>query len=666
LKILLYGILTLVLLGIVAAGSAIFWLDTNSFKTHLEKAVEDATGKALIIESVPQISIIPPGFKIGAASWGYKDGKPSQYGVSVAIKSSSLSIELLPLISKKIIVKSITLREPIINIAANKPAQEKEIGSSIPIPEKRENFAIELKSVSIEDATIIMKNIEGMDIYIRDFNANINNLSPNELSTIKISTNINLEQEKDNKKQSIFSGNIDMNTKLIVNKNKIIIKDLKLIVKPEKSILINLSEPLELSANAVYLIKTKQIMNANINLSSNFANFTLNTKDNSDKRDSMGLLSDFSLQMNLPQILDILQIKIAHKKMPQNIRLSGLLNYKENNLYLKNITGTIDNTKLTAYLNILSLHTLKDMSLAGKFNFDKIDLTPYLSTTATTKAQPAVKNARKTEETNIALPKELPNMNLEFNIDSLIINSIVLKKMHATITSKSGIYKLEPLSFTLATGGNFASNLSVDSKNNKYQMDIKANKINIGNFLQTYQGNTNINALAFFNAKFKTSGLNATKLKANLSGSGLFIMENIVLNSIVWMPKIFSGAIIPTKFQELSMPFVSKNGILSIKPIKLLEKKSAKKQKVAGMGNAVVNLPAESLKVKFDATFGKITIPIVISGPFSNLAYGLDDKKVLTNIIKSKDFSKIPGKVLNKIELDGKSIKNLFKGLMRE
>lgn len=687
-KILVAILATILVLAIAAIGVAIFWVDTSSFKTQLENTVENVTGKPLQIEGIPEISIFPLGFKLGAAYWGYRDGKPNQYGISAAIKSSSVSIALLPLFSKNIVINSIILVEPKINIFREKSTQTKATVhvESATLDNKTENFAVELKNVRVENASIVLKNVQGMHIDINGLNANIKNLSPNELGTIEINTNINLEQIK--QKQTLFAGNVALKTSIMFNEDMIIIKQANANVNVEKSTLVKLSEPLKLSATAVYFIKTKKIELGDIAISSNFTNFTLKNKVSPaslgsmgeavnqnagavdlGKADNTGFLGNFTLNINLEEVLKILQINMPDKQIPKDLSLVGILNYDKNNIYIKDIKGKIDNTSIIAYLNILSYNVKEKMNVMGEFNLGKINVDPYMLKSAKI-VQKDLGQGQKSEqevkqEVNIVMPKGLPDMNLIFNIDSLSIKSIVLKNIQGIIINKSGIYRLQPVKFSLATGGTLSSRVASNSKNNSYDISIRADKVNVGSFLQALQGNSKASGIASFDAELKTAGTNIPKLKDNLSGTGQFRMQNITLNNLPLILKtILGNNIIPTKFDELSMSFVSKKGIITVNPIRLLEKKAAKTQKFGGLGNGIINLPVGNIKLRMNVKLDKVNIPILISGPFSEISYGLDAEKVAQKVLKGTINNTVNS--LKKGEIDKNTIINIFKGIMEQ
>jgi uncharacterized protein involved in outer membrane biogenesis len=63
-------LLSLVVLGAIGAAVAVMRLDPQDIRDRVASAVRSATGKTLVIEGIPQISVRPLGVKFGAAPWG--------------------------------------------------------------------------------------------------------------------------------------------------------------------------------------------------------------------------------------------------------------------------------------------------------------------------------------------------------------------------------------------------------------------------------------------------------------------------------------------------------------------------------------------------------------------------------------------------------------------
>ena len=54
-------------------------------------------------------------------------------------------------------------------------------------------------------------------------------------------------------------------------------------------------------------------------------------------------------------------------------------------------------------------------------------------------------------------------------------------------------------------------------------------------------------------------------------------------------------------------------------------------------GKATINLPRDSLDFAADMHLLGMTVPVVASGPFSRISYGVDPRRALESLIKTPD-----------------------------
>ena len=116
--ILVVGGLLVVL--IVVALAAPFFISVDTYKGQIIAKVEAATGRKLTIDGAMSLSFFPvAGITVEKVTLsnpvGFSDTKPF-----IALDSMRIDIAVMPLLSKQIVIKDFTLKDPIINMHADK------------------------------------------------------------------------------------------------------------------------------------------------------------------------------------------------------------------------------------------------------------------------------------------------------------------------------------------------------------------------------------------------------------------------------------------------------------------------------------------------------------------------------------------------------------------
>ena len=144
-------LLGLVVLGVIGGVVAVMRLDAQGIRDQVAEAVRSATGKPLIIQDIPQVSFMPLGVKFGAAYWGVTpDGKIDPAGgMSVAVKSGQVSVQLMPLLSGKVLVDEVSLDSPDVQIRPEKDAPVAKAAPEPPVPPQVEVNRLRLTNASI-------------------------------------------------------------------------------------------------------------------------------------------------------------------------------------------------------------------------------------------------------------------------------------------------------------------------------------------------------------------------------------------------------------------------------------------------------------------------------------------------------------------------------------
>ncbi|MDR2745625.1 MAG: AsmA family protein, partial [Desulfovibrio sp.] len=197
-RILLWGSGIAALL-IVSAVAAISRIDADFIVKRIAGITEQATGKALLCETTPDISVFPPGISLGKARWGeISEGR----GMAATIKSGMIVLELTPLLSGNVVVREIRLDNPVVEM--------RESGAAPPIPDKadaaragsgqnassgaasppaRSNFPaelpVELERMVLRQGEVVWDDGSGKRALIQNINLSVENLRHREEASIQ-------------------------------------------------------------------------------------------------------------------------------------------------------------------------------------------------------------------------------------------------------------------------------------------------------------------------------------------------------------------------------------------------------------------------------------------------------------------------------------------------
>ena len=127
-RILLWGsgIAALLIVSVVVVLGRI---DATFIVKQIAEITERTTGKALLCETMPDISFFPPGLSLGKARWGeISEGR----GMAATIKSGMVVLEFLPLLSGNGMVREIRLDNPVFEMRGSgaEPAAPGAVGAA--------------------------------------------------------------------------------------------------------------------------------------------------------------------------------------------------------------------------------------------------------------------------------------------------------------------------------------------------------------------------------------------------------------------------------------------------------------------------------------------------------------------------------------------------------
>ena len=686
-KRVLLVLLGIVVLGVIGLVVAVMRLDAQGIRDHVAEAVRSATGKPLIIQDIPQVSFMPLGVKFGAAYWGVTpDGKLDPAGgISAAVKSGQVSVQLLPLLSGKVLVDEVRLDSPDVSIRpetkpAAQAAPQKTVDSKAapepPIPPQ-----VEVNRLSLTNASIFLEMKPGQTVRLSKLNLELDNLKVGAEMRLELSTNLVLSSP-------VLEGALTLKAKALLQTQNYELRELALRFTPGKGIVPAAVGAMDLALQAKYELNSGKLNLALFSLSVQGSRVEL--AGDADVRTS-AFNGKFKVDSSPRKLAQALGLNLPFKKGLENFKVQSSLAMTGKTLSLDAIQGMLDTTSIDGKLSL----DLSRMHVAGALNLGALNLDALMASApllpapltealaalispaeawaaAAQKApQPAPKASSPSEAPVQTAPKapntppaaasgDLPSVDMELACASLTASKLQFKDIRAKARGQ-GLYRVEPLSLNLGTGGTVQLNLGIDASAMRYTAAGKVSNVAVGPLLQALQGKRPVDGTANLDLdNIACAGTAPKAIQASLSGKGLLTVRGIVLNDVSILPKDAPAGLgnPPTHFEQLTVPFTASGGIVNLAPVTLTSPTANAR------GQGVVRLPQESMEFTADISLLKIaTIPVQVSGPFSSLSYGLDGKRAAQMLLQTPAaIGEAAGKKAGEA---ASGVKNLFKGITR-
>ncbi|MGZ8261664.1 MAG: AsmA family protein [Methylotenera sp.] len=348
------------------------------------------------------------------------------------------------------------------------------------------------------------------------------------------------------------------------------------------------------------------------------------------------------------------------KTRASNIRID--LKADGQKLSLNPLAAKVDDSQINANIGITRFN---DPIYSFNVNVDKLDADKYI----TKSDKPAAKNTGDTPIDLSALKKL--NASGEAKFGWLKLANVKTQNVNIGLKAANGIATVSPFSANLYQGS-MNGTLTVDARTTPsiaFKQDMKG--IAIGPLLVDAINNDMLDGKGTFNVDVTTSGNSVGALKKALAGKAAINLVDGAVKGIdiagtlrdvkskvnIFKDKSSIGAdkSKKTDFSELSASFDIKNGVahnedLAMKaPILRLGKGDSRGD--LDIGNETINYLAKPTVVKslkgqggadLDALAG-FSIPVKITGTFSNPKYGMDFAAIGAAVAKSNLLDKVGG-----------------------
>lgn len=189
-KRILLCILAVLVLAVGGGALYVTRMDTGFIVRRIAAATEKATGAPLELRETPQLSLLPPGVRFGAARWsGEIDGN----AVTASLQGGMARLELEPLLSGTVVISELRLDRPEADIRLAAPRAgdsrtppAKTPGENAPKARKAPDDALpfELARLTVSQGGLHLAD-ENRDIRISGFNLSLENLRRREEAGIQ-------------------------------------------------------------------------------------------------------------------------------------------------------------------------------------------------------------------------------------------------------------------------------------------------------------------------------------------------------------------------------------------------------------------------------------------------------------------------------------------------
>lgn len=630
-------------------------IDTEVMRERLAEAVRDSTGKPLLMETAPEISFFPPGLTFGPARWGMAADKPATEGLSVSVKSGSIHLAFLPLLTGRIVIDAIRLDSPVVTIrpmrkGAPPLAAPHQDAASTGAPTSDTSptlSSVELARLSIVNGVLDVETDNGSMLQAEGFNVSITNFRPDAEAAVKLDMSLRVSDPD-------LAGNLALAMKARLRDSRVVLRQASLTVTPLRGPLPPAAGPVQLLLDGAYDMTTGQGDLSALTLTCNGFKAAFSGTGYPAAGSLQGTLHG---EIALRALAKIFSVALPLYPVKDTLTLESRLSLENGRLRLTALKGVLNDTSVRGDL---SLRWRDAPAIRGSLETGDISSDAWLKTTSEaaeaepvgaagrpgstdSNATPAVPHATGTPTVHAISGTSktkpvFPAVDLHLKVASVTVTSLRCMDLRTHLVGEGGRYAMDPLTFSLNTGGSVAVVLTADLTAHRYTVSGKAADVAAGPLSQALKGTRPLDAAAFLETRLSWAGEDVRTMKGSLSGTGRLSLRNIILNGFSVLPRnvsgLFTGTATGTHFDALQAPFTVKSGIMSISPLTL------RAPALTAKGQATIDLPRESLNCAADIHLPGMTVPVVVSGPFSHLSYGLNPRKTRETLIK------IPGGVL--------------------
>lgn len=685
LKIIFSMVAVVVLLVVVLAIALPLVVDPNDYKTEIEEAVKNYTGRTFTITGDLELSVFP---WLGLSTGRLSLSNPPSFDDTpfIEIEEADVKVKVLPLLSKKIEVSSILLKGFSLVFEKNRQGISnwgKLAGADKAAGRVGGSFlaALTVGDLSLENAQIIWNDRQtGRLIEIKNFNLNADRLVFNEPVGISLAFSVN-------NIQPAFTQEVDLTTDLMVDHSLDRIElhktKVEFLTEGEDFPLRQLAA--KLTADIVFNRKLNRIE----------SDFRLNSGDLNIKAEIKGRELDTKPLFTGPVAVDEFNARKWMQELQLDISSLQDATSLERVALKLDLTATSDTTKLdkielqvdeSVATGMVSIKNFDPPVIRFDLDVDTVDVDRYLPAkepvdmqadpnkrmpSAATPSVAVLEGAR-------LLPLEtLRSLDAEgsVSIGLLKFNNMKLEEVDLKLNAKDGIVQSRQAARKLYQGS-YTGDIKMNYQNQipEMQLSEQLTNIEVESLLADLQGDATMTGHVSGTAKLNGRGHTRSELKSSLNGEIVFVFtDGIVrgfnLEQIIENGKsILTGSTKPriseqdlTEYSQIKGTLKLANGMASNDDF------MAHSPSLRVNGNGTADLPSGKLDYKVTAKVVRSEsvetepaesdgIPMVIDvgGTFKKPSYTL----MINEMIPEKEKQEYLDKIEKKF---GSDVKDMLK-----
>jgi len=542
-RILLYAIGSVVLLLVVAVVAISLFVKPNEYKTEIEQAVYDQTGRKLSIDGDINLSFFPwIGVSLGKLALANPPGfKEIPFA---KLDSADVHIQLLPLFKQQINISTLKLHGLAVNlIQASQDSNNwqdlagtegEQVAEESPesAPSSTAMPKLAINGIEIANADISFDDqVAGASYRIEDFNVTTSEIEFGEAFDLAIDFRAKLSE-------LALTSLIKINSQVMIDleQERYALTQLKIDVEGEGDILPVQPTKLTLSSDISLDLKQQQLSVAALVLESLGIKLKgqIQGKNIIDSPVFEGRLA--SDEINLRNVLKTLGIEMvtSDEKALTRTTLEAVFSATDKQARIDKLVLALDESTLSGNV---AIKDFASNALAFDLLLDKLVVDRYLPPTTEAAPEPPVPEPTEpVEEVAIELPTEMLralDINGSLKANTLVFNEMSFRDLNIGINAKEGLIKAQPMQVKLAEGNiDVTGQIDVRKEVPVYHVTQKIDDVQIFPLLEKFADFKMLSGMANTSADITTTGATVSSLKAALNGKADFIFRDGALEGI--------------------------------------------------------------------------------------------------------------------------------------
>lgn len=685
-----FGILTLVLAGLLALSYLVLTFEPDDYRDDLINLVEEQTGRAFTIDGSLDLHLNPPlvGFEVHDISFD----NPPGFGQEPMLTAKRVEayLQVIPLLLGELRIRSVLLDGLQLRLRRKSNGHtnwsdllaDRDAASPGP-DDPGKATGIDLAEIRLTDGTIaIWDELRNRRLRGSDLDLNLKNLTSG--GNVQVALNGELMAWLDTRAESRINAQVQMTTDLALKDGgkKITGEDLDMTLEltgPAFAFM-RISPTIEAesfrwdqASDTLHLDETEAtVEGAQLRLA------PLEVKSLSEKPELTGHVEGTGV--DILHWLALWNEEVPALEDPTALRFlkwQGDLRIHPQGVQLSGLDAVLDSTPIRGELSLLDFDRPR---LALDLQVGEIDLDRYLpqDQEAEAEEEPDAESAASPEPSSLPIDwLRQQRLVAKVALERLHWQGLQFAETHARLTANQGLWEVESLDGRINDGTVEASaELDVSSGIPLYRLDLKLERMELGRVLVLFdeQGHTPIEGTTDLNLAFNARGHRMATLWPSLTGFAGLTVRNGVLQ-VGGVAQAVEAAVAALQgrpsettsrgklpFDLLLASWDANDGRLTSRELNL----NAGAISLDGLG--YIDLPHSSIDYQLNVWSGdSLRIPVRIRGPFDNLSHSLDMSSLVEEQL-DKGLDKGLESVVDKVEEEigkpaGKVLRKLLKDL---